>query len=106
MDRLAEIGGELATLRRLFHHVVHGGRTSASDDARVKARATYENIDYAIRVLEGEQRDLMYAADAATQAATSRRQVQASMGTPSTTVADIVSLEALPSVPSSSKPEP
>lgn len=47
--------GHLSRLRRLYHHVVNGGRTSPWDDRTVGAPATAENIAREIKRLERQQ---------------------------------------------------
>jgi DNA-binding transcriptional ArsR family regulator len=42
----------LATLRRLYHHVINGGSTTPSDEARVGMPATAGNISCMIRQME------------------------------------------------------
>lgn len=45
--------GRLASLRRLYHHVAHGGTTTAADEARVGGPVTEDNLRRLIAELEG-----------------------------------------------------
>lgn len=54
-SQTSKLDGHLAMLRRLYHHVVNGGRTSIRDDERLGAPATATNIATAIRRLEAMQ---------------------------------------------------
>lgn len=52
----ADPDGHLHTLRRLYHHVLHGGQTTEGDAERLGAEPTLANIAAAIIRLEAQQR--------------------------------------------------
>lgn len=53
---LTPTDGSLHTLRRLYHHVIHGGKTRERDRALIDAEPTLANIGRAICELEARQR--------------------------------------------------
>jgi hypothetical protein len=48
--------GQLAQLRRLYHHIVHGGRTTLADELWIGGSPTKENVARMIRDLERRTR--------------------------------------------------
>lgn len=54
-ERRADLS-RLAQLRRLFHHILNGGRTRPWDDDHLGAPATLRNVAKAIRELEHKTR--------------------------------------------------
>jgi hypothetical protein len=56
-DDLDKINARLHMLRRLYHHVINGGKTNEYDTQLIGAEPTQDNIAHTIELLEKKQSD-------------------------------------------------